>query len=74
MGLIPVLLLLSNCRASMREDIDLFLIMSNYFFPHSVYPEILQCHILSPHVCTVYCSFNIIEKYYIGVVTYWCSL
>lgn len=33
MGLIPALLLLSNCKASLRENIDLLLIKSNYIFP-----------------------------------------
>lgn len=33
-GLIPVLLLLSNCIATMQENIDLLLIKSNYICPH----------------------------------------
>lgn len=49
MGLILVLLLLSNCKAFLRENIDLLLIKSNYIFLHFVvYLEILQCHILFP--------------------------
>lgn len=32
MGLIPVLLLLSNCESLLRENIDLLLIKSNYIF------------------------------------------
>lgn len=33
MGLIPLLLLLSNCEASLSENIDPLLIKSNYIFP-----------------------------------------
>lgn len=54
MGLIPSLLLLSNCKAFLRENIDLLLIKSNYIFLHFVvYLEILQCQILSPLVGSV---------------------
>lgn len=72
MGLIPALLLLSNCKASLRENIDLLLIKSNYiFFPlHSVYPEILQCHILFPPC--VYTVFPI--QYHGAILCYDCCL
>lgn len=71
MELIPVLLLLSNCKTLLRENIELLLIKSNYiFFLHSVYPEILQCCTVSP-LCEQYnFLFNIIKKYDTVIVIY----
>lgn len=74
MGLIPVLLLLSNCKALLRENIDLLLIKSNYiFFPLCISRDFTMSYSV-PAVCTVHSSFNMIEKYYTSTVTDWCSL
>lgn len=56
MGLIPALLLLSNCKASLRENIDLLLIKSNYIFsPSTLYIQRFYNVIFSPPPLCVHC-------------------
>lgn len=73
MGLIPAHLLLSNCKASLRENIDLLLIKSNYIFsPSTLYIQRFYNVIFSsPLVCTLYFPFNIMEQYY-AIAAFWC--
>lgn len=67
MGLIPVLLLLSNCKASLRENIDLLLIKSNYIFFSTLY--------IQSFYNVIFCVYSVLFiQYHREILYYVCHL